>query len=320
MNYRPILRIDDTKCKNSYSCVRVCPVNAIEVRPQKDHPFIIPSRCIGCGLCYISCTPGAIEFRDSKEEVKELLKSKRKKAALIEPSIASEFDDITDYRKFVAMIRALGFDYVHEVSFGVDLIAANYVELFSKAKGKYYISANCPAIVKLIEKFHPELVPNLAPIVSPMIATAMIVKELYGEEVATVQIGPCIDAKDEALMYRNGELVNSVLTFIELRQLFDEFRIQERLVKMSEFDPPYGHWGALYPVPAGIIQAGGMKRDMVSSRVITASGKEDVLEAIHDFDKSIDTILHHFNLFFCHGCLLGLRWNVTMKNSKEGRL
>jgi iron only hydrogenase large subunit-like protein len=305
MNYRPILRIDDTKCKNSYSCVRVCPVNAIEVRPQKDHPFIIPSRCIGCGLCYISCTPGAIEFRDSKEEVKELLKSKRKKAALIEPSIASEFDDITDYRKFVAMIRALGFDYVHEVSFGVDLIAANYVELFSKAKGKYYISANCPAIVKLIEKFHPELVPNLAPIVSPMIATAMIVKELYGEEVATVQIGPCIDAKDEALMYRNGELVNSVLTFIELRQLFDEFRIQERLVKMSEFDPPYGHWGALYPVPAGIIQAGGMKRDMVSSRVITASGKEDVLEAIHDFDKSIDTILHHFNLFFCHGCLLG---------------
>ncbi len=305
MNNKPILRIDDTKCRNSYSCVRVCPVNAIEVRPQKDHPFIIPSRCIGCGLCYVSCTPGAIEFRDSKEEVKELLGSKRKKAALIEPSIASEFDDITDYRKFVAMIRALGFDYVHEVSFGVDLIAANYAELFSKAEGKYYITANCPAIVKLIEKFHPELVPNLAPLVSPMIATAMIVKELYGEEVATVQIGPCIDAKDEALMYRNGKLVDSVLTFIELRQLFDEFRIQERLVKMSEFDPPYGHWGALYPVPAGIIQAGGIKRDMVSSRVITASGKEDVLEAIYDFDKSIDTILHHFNLFFCHGCLLG---------------
>jgi hypothetical protein len=253
----------------------------------------------------VSCTPRAIEFRDSKEDVKALLKSHRKKAALIEPSIASEFDDITDYRKFVAMIRALGFDYVHEVSFGVDLIAANYAELFSKAEGKYYITANCPAIVKLIEKFHPEMVPNLAPLVSPMVATAMVVKEMYGEEVVTVQIGPCIDAKDEALKYRNGNLVDSVLTFIELRQLFDEFRIQERLVKMSEFDPPCGYWGALYPVPAGIIQAGGIKRDMVSSRVITASGKEDILEAIYDFDKSIDTILHHFNLFFCHGCLLG---------------
>jgi len=302
---KPVLYIDDSKCRNSYSCVRVCPVNAVEVRPQKEHPTILSDRCIGCGLCYVSCSPKAIEFRDSKEQVKFLLGSERKTAALIEPSIASEFDDITDYRKFVAMIRSLGFTYVHEVSFGVDLVAAKYAKLFSKSEGKYYIMANCPSIVKLIEKFHPEMVPNLAPVVSPMIATAMVVKKLYGEDVAVVQIGPCIDAKDEALTSKPGNLVESVLTFIELRQLFDEFKIQERLVKMSEFDPPYGYWGALYPVPAGIIQAAGIKRDMVSSRVITAAGKEEILDAIDDFDKSIDTIHHHFNLFFCHGCLLG---------------
>jgi len=167
------------------------------------------------------------------------------------------------------------------------------------------ITANCPSIVKLVEKFHPEMVPNLAPLVSPMIATAMVVKELYGPDVATVQIGPCIDAKDEVLNYNSGKLVDGVLTFAELRKLFDEFNIQERIVKLSDFDPPHGNWGALYPLPAGIIQAGGIKRDMVSSSVITASGKEDILEAIHDFDKYIDTIKHHFNLFFCHGCMLG---------------
>jgi iron only hydrogenase large subunit-like protein len=304
-NIKPVLTINDSKCRNSYSCVRVCPVKAIEVRPQKAHPTILPEKCIGCGLCYVSCSPRAIEFRDSKEEVKALLSSERKTAALIEPSIASEFDDITDYRKFVTMIRSLGFDYVHEVSFGVDLIAAKYADLFSKAEGKYYITANCPAIVKLIEKFYPDLTPNLAPLVSPMIATAMVVKEIYGQDIATVQIGPCIDAKDEAVNFGSGRLVEGVLTFIELRQLFDEFNIQERVVKMSDFDPPFGYWGALYPVPAGLIQAGGLKRDMVSSRVITASGKEDTLEAIHDFDNYIDTIHHHFNLFFCHGCLLG---------------
>jgi iron only hydrogenase large subunit-like protein len=300
-----VLYINDEKCRNSYSCVRVCPVNAIEVKPQKAHPNILSERCIGCGLCYISCTPRAIEFRDSKEAVKNLLLSGQKVAALIEPSIASEFDDITDYRKFVAMIRSLGFTYVHEVSFGVDLIASAYADLFSKAEGKYLITANCPSIVKLIEKFHPELVPNLAALVSPMIATAMVIKELYGPDVNTVQIGPCLDAKDEALIYRSGKLVDEVLTFIELRKLFDEFKIQERLVKLSDFDPPHGNWGALYPLPAGIIQAGGIKRDMVSSHVITASGKEEIMEAIDDFDKYIDTIQHHFNLFFCNGCLLG---------------
>ena len=151
-NRKPVLYINDEKCRNSYSCVRVCPVNAIEVKPQKAHPYILPDRCIGCGLCYVTCTPNAIEFRDSKEDVKKLLSSERKTAALIEPSIASEFDDITDYRKFVAMIRSLGFDYVHEVSFGVDLIAAAYAKLFLKAEGKYLITANCPAIVNLRRK------------------------------------------------------------------------------------------------------------------------------------------------------------------------
>jgi Na+-translocating ferredoxin:NAD+ oxidoreductase RNF subunit RnfB len=305
VNKKPVLFINNEKCRNSYSCVRVCPVNAIEVKPQSPHPFILPDRCIGCGLCYVSCSPHAIEFRDSKEAVKALLSSERKTAALIEPSIASEFDDITDYRKFVAMIRSLGFDYVHEDSFGVDLIAAEYANLFLKAEGKYHISANCPSIVKLIEKFYPELIPNLAPLVSPIVATAMVVKELYGQEVATVQIGPCIDAKDEALIYQSRNLIDGVITFKELRELFDEFKIQERLVKLSDFDPPHGNWGALYPLPPGIIQAGGIKRDMVSSSVITASGKEEILEAINDFNKYTDTIQHHFNLFFCHGCLLG---------------
>ena len=83
--------------------------------------------------------------------LKKLLASDRKTVALVAPSIASEFDDITDYRKFVGMLRLLGFDYVHENSFGVDLIAAEYAKLFNKAEGKYYMTANCPAIVKLIE-------------------------------------------------------------------------------------------------------------------------------------------------------------------------
>ena len=81
------------------------------------------------------------------------------------------FHDITDYRKFVEMIKALGFTYVNEVSFGVDLVAARYKELFEDFKGKYHITANCPAVVSHIEKYYPHLITNLAPIVSPMIAT-----------------------------------------------------------------------------------------------------------------------------------------------------
>ncbi len=300
-----VIYINEDKCRNSYSCVRACPVNAIEVKPERAHPVIIADRCIGCGLCFLSCSPRAIEFRDSKSQVRTLLQSGRPTAALIAPSIASEFDDITDYRKFVGMIRKLGFTYVHEVSFGVDLVAYAYKKLFEESSGKYYITSNCPSIVEMVEKYHPNLVPNLAPLVSPMIAAAMVTHDLYGKEVVNVFIGPCIDSKAEADLHSDKTLVEAVLTFIEIRQLFDENGIQEKTVKMAEFDPPYGNWGALYPYPAGILQAAGIKRDLVSSHVITASGAEDVKESINDFDHHIDTIRHHFNLFFCPGCMLG---------------
>ena len=300
-----VIYINEEKCRNSYSCVRVCPVNAIEVRPERAHPVIIADRCIGCGLCFLACSPRAIEFSDSRSRVRQILQSGRPTAALIAPSIASEFDDITDYRKFVGMIRSLGFTYVHEVSFGVDLVAYAYRRLFEESSGKYYITSNCPSIVEMIEKYHPHLVPNLAPLVSPMVATAMVTRDLYGDDVANVFIGPCIDIKAEATLYSERNLVEAVLTFIEIRQMFEENEIQEKTVKMAEFDPPFGNWGALYPYPAGILQAAGIKRDLVSSQVITASGSEDVKEAINDFDHHIDTIRHHFNLFFCPGCMLG---------------
>lgn len=297
--------IDQDKCTDSYSCIRVCPVKAIEVKAGNKHPAIIPERCIGCGLCFIACPSGAIKFRDSKKETLKLLGNGKKNIALVAPSIASEFDDITDYRKLVAMVKQLSFDHVHEVSFGVDIIALRYRDLFDSARGKYYITSNCPVIVKMIEKYYPDLVSNLAPIVSPMVASGMIVKEMYGTGTNVIYLGPCIDSKDEALRGNGRKVIDSVLTFIELRKLFEEAGIEEKKVKFSEFDPPLGNYGALFPIPAGIIYAAGIKRDVMESGIITASGKEDISEALKDFQNHINTIRHHFNLFFCQGCLLG---------------
>lgn len=300
----PVLYINNEKCTDSYSCVRVCPVKAIEVSPDKEHPVILGDRCIGCGLCFVACAAGAIEYRSSIESVKGLLESGEESVALVAPSIASEFDDITDYRKLVAMIRSLGFKWVHEVSFGVDLVAAEYRRLFESSKGKYYISSNCPSIVKMVRKYYPDMVPNLAPIVSPAIASGIMAKKLHGEKSRVVFIGPCIDSKDEINSIA-GKPVDSVLTFLELRTLFNEFGVQEKNVKFSDFDPPHGNWGALYPIPAGILHAAGIKRDLMESGIITASGREESVEALNDFNSHIDTIKHHFNLFFCPGCLLG---------------
>lgn len=300
-----LISINKNKCNLSYSCVRICPVNAIKVEAHQDYPEIIQNACIGCGHCIKVCGPGAIIYQSSIEQTKNLLQSDSKVAAIVDPSISGEFPDITDYRKFVDMIRGLGFEYVIEVSFGVDIIARKYYELFKDFKGKYYIMGNCPAVVSFIEKFHPELIDNLAPIVSPMIATAKVARKKYGDDLKVVFIGPCIEAKSEATNFNDDGRVDSVLTFLELRELFQEFNITEKKVEFSEFDPPIGNLGSLYPISNGILQAAGIDEKLITGNVITTEGRNNMLQSVTQFENHINFIKKHFNIFYNEGCLMG---------------
>ena len=311
---KPIVEIIKDKCNLSYSCVRVCPVNAIEVKINKDYARIIPDRCIGCGNCTSVCPEDAIIYRDSKQESKEILKSDSKKVAIVAPSISGEFHDITDYRKFVQMIKHLGFDYVNEVSFGADIIALKYAELFKNFKGKYYVSTACPVVVQHIQKFQPEIIDNLTPLVSPMIASAKIARNLYGQDIKIIYIGPCINSKDEALQYSDDGKIDSVLTFQELRELFTEYDIHEGTVEYSEFDAPIGYKGSLFPIANGLLQAAEINENLLKGNVITAEGKSNIINATKQFHEEIETIKKHFNLYFCEGCLMG---PGTSKNGKK---
>jgi iron only hydrogenase large subunit-like protein len=295
---RPLVEIIEQKCKLCYACVRACPVNAIQVKSELATPRIMPNRCIGCGSCIQVCAPEAIVYRDSKEETKALLKSGVPVIALVDPSISGEFPDIVDYRKFVRMIRSLGFSHVCEVSFGVDLIAKEYSRLFSDFKGKYYIMANCPTVVGYIEKFQPELIPNLAPLVSPSVATAKVVRNKYGNDLKTVYIGPVIASKNESEMGEGDGLINSCLTFLELRELFTEYNIEEKQLEFSDFDPPFGFTGDLFPIANGILQAAGLDEGLLTGSITTVEGEHEMKASLRQFQDEGDIINSHFNIFY----------------------
>ncbi|MCX6286110.1 MAG: 4Fe-4S binding protein [Bacteroidetes bacterium] len=305
MTDSPLFEIHHETCIKCYSCVRICPVKAIKVDVNTEFPSIIRERCIGCGSCYMACSPAAITYRSSISETRELIASGKKVAAICDPAISGEFHDITDYRKFVQMIRNLGFAYVTEVSFGVDLVARGYKELLEDFKGKYHIMANCPAVVFFIEKYYPELISNLAPLVSPMVAAAKVIHQCYGQDIKIVAIGPCIAAKDEALRFEGDGKIDSVLTFVELRQLFNEFNIRESHLEFSEFDAPLGNRGSLYPISNGILQAVDINEHLLSGNIITTEGRNNMLNAVKEFDTRIDLIRRHFNIFYDDGCLMG---------------
>ena len=300
-----LFRILHEKCIKCYACIRICPVKAIRVDIDSGLPSVIPDRCIGCGSCYRVCSPLAIEYRSSLETIKSLLTSGDRIAAICDPAISGEFSDITDYRKFVEMIRRLGFTYVCEASFGADLIAEKYRNLIEDYQGKYYLTTNCPVVVDLVEKYYPELIPNLVPYVSPMIATAKVVRKKNGKDIKVVFIGPCVATKEEALLFEGDGKVDVVLTFVELRQLFNEFNIRESQLEFSEFDLPLGFKGSLYPLSNGILQASGLSEDLLDGSIITAEGRNNMLDAVREFDSRIDLIKKHFNIFYDEGCLMG---------------
>jgi len=300
-----VIRLEKSKCKACYSCIRTCPVKAIHVRGNTVFPFIEESKCIYCGTCIGTCAYDAIRCLDSKKNVMQLLNTKESVVAICAPSIAGEFDDITDYRKFVKMIRLLGFSYVTEMAFGVDIIAEKFRRLtHDEFNGKYYITSCCPSIVALIEKLYPELIENLLPYVSPIAASAVIARKIYGNELQVVHITPCVAAKNNVNRYTGLAKVNEVLTFRELRELFNEYKISETFSEYSDFDEPLGYKGGMYPISQGFLEAANLDVRLLAENTITVEGKSSV-RAIKQFSEYYNIIKHNFNAFICKGCIMG---------------
>ncbi len=294
---------DKDKCNLSYTCVRVCPAKAIRIADK--HAQVLPERCIGCGQCVTMCAQEAISYRNDVENVEMLVANNDRVAAICDPAISGEFTDITDYRKFVAMIREIGFDFVSEISFAVDLVAYEYKDLVDNFQGKHYITTKCPAVVSYIEKQEPELIDNLSPIVPPYIAMSKIIHKRYGDDVKVVYITACTAAKDEVKQFYNTDgHIDSVLTFVELRQMFTKRNITQNTVEYSEFDPPLGRKGGLFPISHGLFQAVDINKGLLEGDIIITEGRTNFLQSIKEF-KSENQLNQHLDLFYCKGCMQG---------------
>ncbi len=299
-----IIWVEPEDCILCYACVRECPVRAIEVRPNVDHVSIISDRCIACGSCYAICPTRAIRISSDLELVRLALESGKTCYAIIDPSISAEFPDITDYRNFVGMIRALGFKGVFDMSFAVDLSAQAHANIFTDFRGKYRISAKCPSVISFIRKYYPELTDNLVPMPIPAIIMAEIIRKKNPGDSMVALINPCLASRLEIRSAETASPVDVQITFPELRELFTLKKISENSVEFSEFDPPNGRAGSLFPISAGLMQAAGQFENLLDSNFLSEDGRQNMLEAVDEFAKTYD-IRKHLDLFYCEGCIMG---------------
>ena len=284
------------RCRVCYTCVRECPAKAIKI--SNGQADIIPERCIGCGNCVKVCSQNAKVFRKEIDEVRLMISSGQACAAIIAPSFPAEFSEIKNHRLLVSLIRNLGFRYVSEVAFGADLVAEEYKKLMQAGNYPPVISSDCPAIVSYIEHYHPDLVDSLAHVVSPMVAMSKAMRSRYGNDLKIVFIGPCIAKKDES------DQVDAALTFRELREMLGQAGIKPADVTPTEFDPPLGGKGAIFPVSRGLLNTVGVKEDIFESDVIVAEGRINFQEAIKEFESG-QIAQEHLELLCCEGCIMG---------------
>ena len=176
--------------------------------------------------------------------------------------------------------------------------------------GRRWISSACPGIVSYVERYHPGLVDNLLPVVSPMEADARALHALHGDDLRIVFIGPCIAKKGEADGTRGAGRVEAVMTFVELAELVASRGLTPGAVEPRAFAEPRANLGTVFALSRGMVQAAGMSEDLATGSVVSADGRQDFPEALREFESG-DMDAGVLDILCCNGCIMGAGMTTT---------
>ncbi len=85
--------------------------------------------------------------------------------------------NILEYKKLFGYLRSIGVNFIYDVSFGADITVWAYLKVIKDEKIQSMIAQPCPSIVTFIEKYQSKLIDKLSPIQSPMMCSAIYMRE-----------------------------------------------------------------------------------------------------------------------------------------------
>ena len=252
----PVIHIDEERCVNCHACVMVCPVKFCNIASgtviHVDH-----NTCIGCGACISACSHKARNLIDDFPQFLDALNAGKSVVAVVAPSIVANFPGMS--RRVLGWLRSQGVAALFDVAFGAELAVKSYAEYMRTESPPVLISQPCPVIVSFLEIHHPELLPWLAPIGSPMQHTMQMIRKFY-PQYANFEISafsPCVAKRRE---FSEIGLGDYNITFQSLDHYFRENGIDLAQFPESDFDNPPAGQATLFPIPGGLLKA--MTRDV----------------------------------------------------------
>lgn len=227
--YAPVLHFGCCECgKEEGSCISGCIFNAIH-RNDGGKIVIDSGLCAGCSACVEACESGRLTA--SKDTLPVLYAVKNAKGpvyALVAPAFTGQFDrDITP-GMLRSAFKKIGFAGMVEVALFADILTLKEALEFDASivneEDFMLTSCCCPVWLAMIRRIYTQFITHIPGSVSPMIASGRAIKRLEPGAV-TVFIGPCVAKKAEAREHDIADAIDFVLTFEEVRDIFDAFQI-----------------------------------------------------------------------------------------------
>jgi ferredoxin hydrogenase len=217
---------DEAKCIKCGQCKRICE-EYIGVHGTYDLAAANDTAvCIHCGQCVSVCPVDSLTERYEYEEVAKAVRDKEKivifsTSPSVRAALGEEFgmaDGSFVEGKMVALLRKLGADYVLDTNFAADLtIVEEASELISriveKKKPLPQFTSCCPAWVKYMETYYPEMLEHISTAKSPIGMQGATIKtyfakkmQLDAKKIVNVAVTPCTAKKFEI---RRGEMASA---------------------------------------------------------------------------------------------------------------
>lgn len=262
-NYSPAQRvvfkledcIDDCKNPEDCLCQQACPFNAILSDSKSKQIYINDELCLDCGICIDSCPEGTILDNSEFIPLINLLKGDAPVIASVAPAIVGQFGEGVTIHKLRAAFKKIGFSDMVETAFFADMLtlkeAVEYDHFVKNEKDFMITSCCCPMWVGMLKKVYHDLVKHVSPSVSPMIASGRVLKTI-NPNYKVVFIGPCIAKKAESREMDIGDAIDFVLTFAEVKDIFDALSIDPDELEEDESFEYASRGGRLYARTGGV--------------------------------------------------------------------
>ncbi len=237
-------------CIGCNRCIASCPVpgaNISKLLGDRHRIEIDDDRCVHCGLCISACSHQAREYADDTEAFFSALAAGRRISLAIDPTFRLWYPQRMG--AVLGYLRSLGTGSIYDLSFGADICTWATLKVCEGQPDAHWISSQCPVVVSVIEKFHPELFDYLLPVLSPLMCLAVYADKYLQDDSEIAYIGPCIAKRDEV---EENPSASRVRYYITYQQLFRYLENMSLDVYAAQPDLQSQDTGALYAFYEGL--------------------------------------------------------------------